>query len=108
MSTELLQAVADTNEWWAIGPEMTLAIGALGLLVLEILLPKKDLRYIPPFAIMTLVVVLISVGLGFNIAGWDGELFGGLLPLSGTRRVARGVFPPSSRLVLFSAPPFSP
>ncbi|HKB57778.1 MAG TPA: NADH-quinone oxidoreductase subunit N [Lacunisphaera sp.] len=101
MSTELLQAVADTNEWWAIGPEMTLAIGALGLLVLEILLPKKDLRYIPPFAIMTLVVVLISVVLGFNIAGWDGELFGGLILLSDTGRIARVFFLLSSLLVCF-------
>ena len=101
MSTEFLQAVADTNVWWAIGPEMTLAIGALGLLVLEILLPKKDLRYIPPMAIMTLVVVLISVVMGFNLAGWDGELFGGLIRLSDAGRIARVFFLLSSLLVCF-------
>ena len=47
MTTELLKTIAETNQWWAIGPEMILACAALGLLVLEIVLPKEQHRYIP-------------------------------------------------------------
>jgi NADH-quinone oxidoreductase subunit N len=103
MSTELLQAVADSNEWWAIGPEITVASGALALLVLEILVPKKDLRFVPPLAVMTLLATLFTVALNFNQI-WDGEnLFGGLIRLSGPGQVARLFFLISSLLVCFIA-----
>src|SRR5436190_13205951 len=98
MSTELLQAVADTNDWWALGPEITVASGALALLVLEILVPKKDLRFVPPLAVMTLVATLLTVALNFNQI-WDGEdLFGGLIRLSGPGQIARIFFLVSSLL----------
>ena len=61
MSTELLQAVAASNDWWALRPELTLAVGALALLVLEIFSPKKDLRFVPPLAIFTLGLTLATV-----------------------------------------------
>src|SRR3954471_17683616 len=103
MSTELLQAVADTNQWWALGPEITVASGALALLILEILVPKRDLRFAPGLAVMTLVTTLFTVA--FNMGQtWDGdEIFGGLIRLSGPGQVARIFFLLSSLLVCFLA-----
>ena len=103
MTTEYLQAVADSNQWWALGPEITVACGALALLVLEILVPKKDLRFVPPLAVATLLATLFSVALNFNHV-WDGDgLFGGLIRLSAPGQVARVFFLLSSLLVCFIA-----
>ncbi len=103
MTTELLQTVADSNQWWALGPEITVATGALALLVLEILVPKKDLRFVPPMAVLTLLMTLGMVGLHFNQI-WEGEdLFGGLVRLSTPGQIARIFFLLSSLLVCFLA-----
>jgi len=103
MSTELLKAIADSNQWWAIGPEMILGCAALGLLVLEILLPKDRHRFIPAFAVVSLFMVLVAVVINFdNIRGGD-ALFGGLIRLSMFGQVARIFFLFSSLLVCFLA-----
>jgi NADH-quinone oxidoreductase subunit N len=103
MSTEFLQTVADSNQWWALGPEITVASGALALLVLEILVPKKDLRYAAPLAVLTLAATLLTVTLNIGQT-WDGEeIFGGLIRLSGPGQVARIFFLLSSLLVCFLA-----
>jgi len=101
MTTDYLKGVADSNLWWAIGPEMILAIAALGLLALEILLPRKDHRFIPLVAILAQVMVLVAVVLNFHTA-WMGEsLFGGLIQLSPLGQVARVFFLVASLLVSF-------
>src|SRR6478736_1339020 len=101
MSTELLKAVADTNLWWAIGPEMILACAALGLLVLEIATPREQHRFIPHVAIFTLAVVLAAVLFKFD-ATFDGQpLFGGLIRLGWFGQIARVFFLLSSLLVCF-------
>ena len=101
MSTELLKAVAASNDWWALGPELTLAVGALLLLVLEIFSPKKDLRFVPALAIFTLFMTLITVVANYDKI-WDGEeLFGGLIRLSASGQIARVFFLVSSLLVCF-------
>ncbi len=103
MSTELLKAVAASNEWWALGPEIILACAALGLLVLELATPKAQHRFIPHAAGMALAVVLAGVALNFGKI-WDGdELFGGLIRLSMPGQVARVFFLLSSLLVCFLA-----
>ncbi len=101
MSTELLKAVADSNQWWAIGPEMILACAALGLLVLEIVTPKEHHGIIPRFAVLSLAMVLGTVL--FNLdKTWGGEeLFGGLIKLSLPGQFARVFFLLSSLLVCF-------
>ncbi|MES1168174.1 MAG: NADH-quinone oxidoreductase subunit N, partial [Oleiharenicola lentus] len=66
MSPELLKTIADTNEWWAIGPELILGCAALGLLVLEIVAPKEQHRYIPFVAMLALAAVLVGVAVNFN------------------------------------------
>lgn len=103
MSTELLRAVADTNEWWALGPEITLACGALALLVLEILVPKKDLRFVPHLAVVTLLATLVMVVLALDKTFGEAELFGGLIKLSAPGQIARVFFLLSSLLVCFLA-----
>ena len=103
MTTELLQTVAESNQWWALGPELTVATGALALLVLEILVPKKDLRFVPHLAVMTLLLTLGTVAMHFDKI-WDGEdLFGGLIRLSVPGQIARVFFLLSSLLVCFLA-----
>lgn len=98
---ELLKAVADTNQWWAIGPEMILACSALGLLVLEIVAPKEQHGLIPRFAILSLAMVLVTVAFNFDKT-WGGEaIFGGLIKLSVPGQIARVFFLLSSLLVCF-------
>jgi NADH-quinone oxidoreductase subunit N len=92
MSTELLKAIADSNQWWAIGPEMILACAALGLLVLEIILPKDQHRFIPVVAVLSLLAVLIGVILNFGAIRGGEELFGGLIRLSLAGQIARVFF----------------
>ena len=101
MMIDYLRNVADSNEWWAIGPEMILGCSALALLGLEISLPPKDRRYIPTFAILAQALILVSVILNFN-SPWIGEsLFGGLIQLSPLGQVARVFFLLASLLVSF-------
>ncbi|HEY4245306.1 MAG TPA: NADH-quinone oxidoreductase subunit N [Lacunisphaera sp.] len=103
MSTELLKAIADSNQWWAIGPEMILACAALGLLVLEIILPKDQHRFIPIVAVLALVAVLVGVIMNFDAIRGGEELFGGLIRLSAAGQIARVFFLFASLLVLFLA-----
>ncbi len=103
MSIELLKAAADSNQWVALTPEIMLACGALFLLVMEIILPKGQHRFIPLAAIMTLVAVLVALGLNFYTS-WLGETtFGGLILHSMPGQFARVFFVISSLLVCFIA-----
>ncbi|HEY8996153.1 MAG TPA: NADH-quinone oxidoreductase subunit N [Lacunisphaera sp.] len=104
MSTELLKAVADSNQWWAIGPEIILACAALGLLALEIVTPKAQHGFIPHVAIASLAMVLGAVVITFGNTTWHDEtLFGGLIKLSQTGQIARVFFLTASLLVCFLA-----
>lgn len=102
MSLELLKEVAASNEWWALGPEIIVACAALSLLVLEMVLPKKDHYAIPYFALLALGMVLVTVGLYFH-TGWQQEdqLFGGLIRITHASQTARLFFLLSSLLVCF-------
>jgi NADH-quinone oxidoreductase subunit N len=79
MSPELLQQAAASNQWLAIAPEITLALIAVLLLVLEMVLPKGQHGVIPGIAIVSQVAVL--AGLIFNFqTGFEGfTTFSGLL-----------------------------
>ncbi len=105
MSTELLKAAADSNQWFAIFPELLLACAALGLLVLEIILPKAQHRFIPHAAVLTLLAALAGVAFNFSSPErWNGVLlFGGLIELSPPSQIARIFFLVSALLVTFLA-----
>ncbi|MFI5337198.1 MAG: NADH-quinone oxidoreductase subunit N, partial [Opitutales bacterium] len=61
MPTHLLQAAAESNQWWAITPELVLGGGALFLLFAEIVLPRHEHRYIPLFAVAAQVAALLGM-----------------------------------------------
>lgn len=103
MTTELLKRIADTNEWWGIAPELLLACSALGLLVLEIVLPRKDHRFIPYFAVTTQATIFVLLLAGFYSAYEGTTTFGGLLEHSFLGHVGRVFFLLSSLLVTFLA-----
>ncbi|WP_438480049.1 NADH-quinone oxidoreductase subunit N [Oleiharenicola lentus] len=103
MTTEYLKAVAESNQWWAIGPEMILGCAALMLLVMEVVMPKNQHRLIPIFALSAQLAVLASVLLNLDTAWQDQPLFGGLIVLSNVSQVGRVFFLVSSILVTFLA-----
>ncbi|MBX3736672.1 MAG: NADH-quinone oxidoreductase subunit N [Candidatus Didemnitutus sp.] len=99
MSTELLQAAADSNQWAAIFPELILACAALGLLASEIVLPKSQHRYIPWVATITLLFVLGGIVINFDTAWMNQDTFAGLLRHNMPGQIARVFFTISSLLV---------
>jgi NADH-quinone oxidoreductase subunit N len=101
MSTELLKAIADSNDWLAITPEIMVACAALGLLVLEILTPKEQHRFIPYVAILSLAFALVAVAFNFDKPIGSEALFGGLIQLSWFGQISRVFFLLSSLLVCF-------
>ena len=103
MSLELLQAAAESNQWWALAPEVILACAALALLVLEMVLPKKDHHLIPGFAIIAQAIVLFGCVWNFESAWLDESAFGGLIRFTQSGQIARIFFPLSSLLVSFLA-----
>ena len=71
MTFELLQAAAASNHWLALIPEMILACSALGLLALEIVLPRSLHRQIPAAAVIAQAVALLAVLLDYGSPqGW--------------------------------------
>ncbi len=103
MSTELLKTIADSNQWWALTPEIMVACAGLGVLVLEIFTPKEQHRFIPHFAGLVLVMVLGAVAFNFDRPWNDDEIFGGLIRMSLPGQIARVFFLLSSLLVCFLA-----
>jgi NADH-quinone oxidoreductase subunit N len=101
MTTEYLRAVAESNQWWALGPEIILACTALALLVMEIVLPKGQQRVIPQFALLAQIAVLATVILNFETGVKGQSLFGGLIMLSDASQIGRVFFLLSSILVTF-------
>ena len=82
MTHELLQQAAASNQWCAIFPELMLAGLALLLLVLEIVLPKKEHGMIPVVAIVGQLAVAFGLFINFNTAFLSPDMqvtFGGLL-----------------------------
>ena len=82
MTHELLQQAAASNQWFAIFPELMLAGLALLLLVLEIVLPKKEHGVIPVVALMGQLFVAFGLLLNFHTAFLSPDrqvTFGGLL-----------------------------
>ncbi|HTQ32377.1 MAG TPA: proton-conducting transporter membrane subunit, partial [Opitutaceae bacterium] len=102
MTNEFLQQAAASNQWAAIFPELMLAGLALMLLILEILLPKKDHDLIPAFAIFGQLAIALGLAFNFSTAFLSPQLqvsFGGLLRHSETGQFMRMFFLGSSIFV---------
>ena len=103
MPTETLQQIAETNSWGSIYPELILGCLALGLLMLEVILPKFAHGVIPRLAILGQALLLGFV-LIFDRGGCcSGEAFGGMILLSGTGQALRIFFLLSSIFVSYIA-----
>ncbi len=105
MTLQLLQDAAASNHWLALIPELILACSALGLLALEIALPKTLHRQIPAAAVVAQAVALLAVLVDYGSpAGWGpAPLFGGLIRLSEAGQIARVFFLTASLFVSFLA-----
>ncbi len=102
MTHELLQQAAASNQWYAIFPELMLAGLALMLLVLEMLLPKREHGLIPVVAILGQLAVAFGLFLNFHTAFLNPDLqvtFGGLLRHSEVGQFMRMFFLLASILV---------
>ena len=66
MNTQILQRLAETNQWGMIAPELALACLALALLVFEMVLPRKHHELIPGIAIAGLLGILLVVLFGLQ------------------------------------------
>ena len=103
MTPDLLHAAADSNQWWAITPELLLGGGALFLLVAEIVLPRQKHGIIPKLAVLVQVAALLGVLMNFHTS-WIGEsTFAGLLRHSLPGQIARLFFLTASLLTSFLA-----
>lgn len=103
MSLELLQAAAASNQWAAIFPELILGCAALGLLALEIVLPKSQHRHIPVAAGLALAAVFVGLVINFDSAWLGEETFSGLLRHTLAGQIARVFFVLSALGVCFLA-----
>jgi NADH-quinone oxidoreductase subunit N len=78
MNSELF-TIAQSNQWLAILPELLLGGLALLLLVLEMVLPKKEQSVIPLVAIAGQLGVLAGIILNYRTPFLGYETFGGML-----------------------------
>lgn len=99
MNIDVFKAAAEQNEWASIMPEVLLGCLALVLLVLEIILPKKDHRLIPIFAIVGQIAVLVGLILNYHTPYLGDERFDGLIRFTAEGQFMRVFFVLSSILV---------
>jgi NADH-quinone oxidoreductase subunit N len=103
MPLSQLQAFADGNHWGAIWPELLLGCLALGLLVLEIVLPKAAHRHIPSVAIVGQAAILAVIAARVVPGPAAPMVFNGLLLLTPLARAMRVFFLASSVLACLLA-----
>ncbi|MDQ8202655.1 NADH-quinone oxidoreductase subunit N [Pelagicoccus sp. SDUM812003] len=106
MGTETIQSlgeIAGTNTWGLILPELTLGILALGLLMLEVFLPKFAHGAIPRLSIAGQLVVLAYI-LFCPAAVDEGSVaFGGMIAINGATNALRIFFLIASVFVTYLA-----
>ncbi len=99
MNFESFKAAAESNHWVAITPEIGLGVLAVLLLVLEMLLPRKQHRLIPVFSILGQLAILGAI-IGTYANAWVGqETFAGMLKHSADGQFMRIFFVVCSILV---------
>jgi NADH-quinone oxidoreductase subunit N len=89
-----LRAIAATNQWGAILPEIALGVLALTLLVIEMLLPQRQQHLMVRFALVGQIAILAAIAIAARttpLVG-DGSLFGGMLLQSDLTQFMRAFF----------------
>lgn len=97
--TQLLQNAAASNLWGAIMPELLLGCLALFLLVLEIVLPKRQHDVIPAVAVLGQLALLVGFLLNFRSGYVGTETFSGLIRHTHGGQIMRLFFLLTSLLV---------
>lgn len=87
-----LVTIAQSNQWFAIVPELSLGCLALALLVLEMLLPKKEHGAIPATSLAGLLGALAGVFINYRTPFLDEATFGGMLRHSASGQFMRVFF----------------
>lgn len=100
MSFEFLQQAAANNEWVLILPEIMLCFTALALLLLELVLDKKNHELIPSLSIAAQLGIAGALFVHFR-TGIDFESFNGLLRHTSVGQFLRLFFLLCSMLVSF-------
>ncbi len=96
---DLLKAAAESNHWMAILPELLLGSLALFLLVLELVLPKKQHDVIPAVAIIGQIGILLGLLLRLYPSFNGQYTFSGLLHHTSNGEFMRAFFLLSSTFV---------
>jgi NADH-quinone oxidoreductase subunit N len=99
MNLESFKLAAEQNNWWALMPEIMMGGLAVALLVLEILLPKRDHRLIPGFALIGQLAVLVGLIVNYHVIDLQDHLFGGLIRQTADSQFMRIFFVLASLLV---------
>jgi len=92
MDFTTLQALAASNDWGAIFPELLLGCLALALLVLELVLPRKYHVHLPAIALLGVLGIIPSQLLSFGVGFVERESFNGLLVHSREGQLMRVFF----------------
>ncbi|MEO5961274.1 MAG: NADH-quinone oxidoreductase subunit N [Opitutaceae bacterium] len=103
MNLEAVKLAAADNIWTAIFPELILACLALALLVLEIVLPKKQHALIPDIAAAGILGTLVGLFINWNSVTLGTWTFNGLLHHSVAGQVMRAFFLLAALLVCLLA-----
>jgi NADH-quinone oxidoreductase subunit N len=102
MDLQTLSEIAKTNQWSAIFPEVMLGVLALGLLVMELLFPKRWHTLIPRIAILAQIGLLAGLVTCGSCSPFYGvEIFGGLLLQGSSTQIFRIFFLLTSILVCY-------
>ena len=92
MNLEAVKLAAESNQWCAIFPELALGCLAVLLLVVEMLLPKKQHGLIPAISIVGQIAILVAVFFNFALPVGGAPLFSGLLHQTPTSQAMRVFF----------------
>lgn len=98
-----LSGIASTNNWGAIYPEIILGCLALGLLVLEVVLPKFAHGAIPRISIVGQLLLLGYLLFCGSAGSGEGVAFGGMIELTATGQAFRIFFLLASIFVSYLA-----
>jgi NADH-quinone oxidoreductase subunit N len=92
MNLEAVKVAAASNQWGAIFPELALGCLAILLLVVEMLLPRKQHGHISTLSILGQLGILAAVLFNFDLPATGSALFSGLLLQTPTSQAMRVFF----------------
>jgi NADH-quinone oxidoreductase subunit N len=96
---ESYKLISESNNWLGIMPEIMLGVGAVLLLVLELFVPKDQVKQLPRLAILIQLGVLVGLLAKWNMASGEVHNFAGMIAHSSLGQIMRVFFLISSIMV---------